>query len=112
MLEPMNGLRNAKILGIQKTHDYWFITTDKGGLSIYNPVKHRTENGVFLDLEHLRFDDIVNCVVINIIILDGKSVSIELDNKSSIVVSLVENDYCGPEAFCLYLYDGPMIVVG
>ena len=110
MAEPMNGLRNAKILEIQKTHDYWFITTDKGGLSIYNPVKYRTENGVFLDLEHLRLDDIVNCVVTNIIILDGNELCIKLDNGSSIAISLVEDDYYGPEAFCLDLDTGETIV--
>jgi hypothetical protein len=109
MIESMSGLNNARILRIQKSHDYWQIMTDRGIINIYNPVRYCTETGSFLDLEHLQFGDIVNHAVTNIIECE-KRLCFELDNDSSVIISLANSDYCGPEAFDIHLDSGTIIV--
>jgi len=104
----MNELRNAKILRIQKVHDYWQIFTDKGIVNCYNPAIYRTTTGDSLDLEHWR--DIVNRVVTNILIIEEKALCFVLDNESSIEISLAPGDYFGPEAFEISLDSGVTIV--
>jgi hypothetical protein len=105
----LNGLRNAKIVGIQQTHDYWQIITDKGGVNIYNSVKYCTNDGAF-ELKYLPLLDILNRFIVNITVEDTEYMNFELDNKSLIKISLADNDYNGPEAFDIHLDTGEIIV--
>ena len=105
----LKGLINAQIIGIQQIHDYWQVMTDKGGINIYNPVNYYTVNNDCYNLELLS-DGIINQIIIDVAFWELKYLSFELDNKNSIKVSLVDNDYSGPEAFEIWLDTGEIIV--
>jgi len=111
MSNPLNGLKNAKIFGLLKVQDYWQMITDKGNISIYNPMEYRTAAGARLDLEQLRLGDIVDRIVVNVIDEDETQLCFELDGGSSVVISLAEEDYDGPEALCADLYSGVTVVM-
>lgn len=105
----LKGLINSKIIGIQQIYDYWQVTTNKGGINIYNPVKYYTVNNECYGLES-RSDDISNHIIIEVAFEESKYLSFELDSKNSIKVSLDDNDYSGPEAFEIWLDTGEIIV--
>jgi|GEM_PF-2656858 len=111
MAKPLDELKNATIQGMLKVQDYWQMITDKGNISIYNPVEYRTEAGARFDLEQLRLKDIGNRVVVNVIDEDETQLCFELDGGSSIVISLAEEDWWGPEALCACLHSGVIVVV-
>lgn len=106
----LDNLRNAKIVGIQQIHDYWQVITDKGGINIYNPVKYYTADNDWHDLGHFQLDNILDHIIVDITAEALKYLSFELDNKSSIKVSLADYDCNGPEAFDIHLNTGEVIV--
>lgn len=110
MIDAINELRNTSILKVQKVHDYWQIHTDKGRINIYNPATYHTTLGKSFDLEHIHSDDIINRIIINVFIENERYLCFKLDNESAIIISLADNDYSGPEAFCIYLNTGVIIV--
>ncbi|MCM1506687.1 MAG: hypothetical protein NC177_06085 [Ruminococcus flavefaciens] len=92
LLEKLIG---AEITGINRTHDYWQILTDKGTINIYGHVSSET------------FHSAVNCTISGVQ-YNEDYLRFDLDNKQSVMISLDSPDGL-PEYFSVYLNTGEII---
>ena len=111
MIKTINELKNKRITGIQRICDYWQIITDECKVSIYNPVKYCMQSSGSIELRNIRIKDIIEHTIIDVIYKEFDYLKIELENKNTILISLLEKDYLGPEAACIHFCTGQLLVI-
>ena len=111
MPKSLHDLINGRITGIQRTHDYWSITTDECGINIYNPVKCCLRFNEYRELQHMLIDDIIGHVIVDVDYEESHHLNFKLDNNCIIMISLVSEEYIGPEAASMHFSSGETLVV-
>ena len=110
MSSPLDCLVGSIICEIAYVHDYVQIRTDKGTMTFFNPLfllvgKNKSKINVTSSIPRIigkTIEYIDNC--------EGQYISFALSDKTKIMVSLLDENYCGPEAIVVNLDDGTVIV--
>ena len=100
----------AMIQSIDQVYDYKQIVTDKGTISIYNPLKCYSTTGNEIELSEILERELENTVVTKIEFETEKYLRLELDYEIILEISLVRDDYYGPEAIIIDYKTGEIIV--
>ena len=109
-MKLIHDIINAKILNLEKIHDYLQLGTDKGTINIYNHSFYY-ENECMYDISSLSEEKIKYHIIINAFYEELKHIKLELDNGIVMVVSIAEEDYLSPEAMNIHSCSGEIIVL-
>lgn len=110
MGKTINDIIGAKINSIVEVYDYWQVITNKGTINIYNPSKYITPQGNEFKLKEVEKQDLVSSIVTNVEFDAEKYLKIEMDHMKTIEISLLVEDYCGPEAISVHFSTGEILV--
>jgi hypothetical protein len=104
-------LIGQRVIKVEKIYDYWQFVTADCGINIYNPAKYSVcNNGVF-ELTDLQIPEIVNRIITKVTYKKHDCLCLDLDNKNSILVPLIDEAFCGPEAASFHFKTGEIIVI-
>ncbi|MBT3319134.1 MAG: hypothetical protein HN389_05100 [Clostridia bacterium] len=110
MRNTLRNLIGAEIKKIVKTHDYWQIELDIGGVNCYNPLYHCVKNNSHL-FEADFCSEYIGKKIVKIVYKDKKHLTMKFGRKRKLVISLLDQDWAGPEAFSVHMISGATIVV-
>ena len=112
----LDELKAQRLSSVEFVQGYVQLHFDDYSISLYNPVKIIQGSGSLLQ-EQTGFKDAL-CSLINGIVRDvshtkGDKVEVAFDGGLSVVVSIAEKDYSGPEALLLRSHDSkaPILVI-
>ena len=104
-------LIGSKIQRFVQVYDYWQLITDKGSINIYNPFKFYYCNGNRIDQTREKMENLLDEVIINVFFETKVYIRFVLNNKVEIYVSLLDDDYTGPEAVSIRFNTGELFVI-
>ena len=110
MRNELTKLENLTITEIKRVHDYWQIYTDKGGININNPIVYIKFNKRY-ELTNSIIDAIIGKKIVRVKVKEFKFISLVMENKGELIISLLDDDYSCPEAMEIYLNSGEIIVI-
>lgn len=93
---------------IKCVEDYHQIFINRGIINIYNPFK-LYKNNVIVD-ENLIYK-VSNVKIADVQYVEEQFLKIILENEYGIKISLLNEDYCTPEAINIYFASGEIIVL-
>lgn len=109
MINQLNLLVNSTVVKIIKIHDYWQMVLDIGVINCYNPIKHCSKKTSYpYDSKYSNL--YVGKKIKKVVCKDSEYLSLIFENQNRIVISLVEEDWEGPEAVSVNLNSGKIIV--
>jgi len=83
----------------------------KGRGSVFNPTKY-VSSGLGTDIDpDFDFEKIIGRKIVATNFLDRDMMDFKLDDNSSIVISLKDGDWSGPEAAEFWLNNGDIVVI-
>ncbi|MBC7750344.1 MAG: hypothetical protein H7Z73_01310 [Candidatus Saccharibacteria bacterium] len=96
----LDQLIGMKVEAVEPIFDYWHITLSKAFICVYNK----------LSFSHPK-TELYNAAIEEVVIQEEKLLELNLSGGRIIKISLLPEDYCGPEAFEVRFFNG-LIVVG
>ena len=111
MVNTLEYLYNTIVTDVIFIHDYIQIGIDNGGMSVYNPVFYKF-NDVCSEIDkNFDISKLIGKSIIDSLFYENEYLSFVLDDMSEIKISLLPDDYTGPEALDINLKNGMIIVI-
>lgn len=91
------------------SYSTWMLQLSNCTITVYNPLRiFRVEDGKKVGC---RMDEFSNREIVDAIYLDGNFFKLELSDDFILEISLLEDDYDGPEAMLIDHYKGSIVVI-
>jgi hypothetical protein len=101
----LDELKCQRLSSVEFVQDYIQLHFDGYTINLYNPVKV-VGGSTTLRQGQIGFRDglssLINGVVRDVFYVEGDKVEVVFENGSSVVVSIADKDYSGPEALMLF----------
>lgn len=111
MKKIIQDLVGSKTKSFKGVFDYWQLVTDIGIINIYNPFNCFFSKGYDTKLKEVNRKDLLNTVIVNIDFQTKEYFNFILENNIKLEVSLLDDDYTGPEAISIHYNTGELIVI-
>ena len=100
----LDELKSQRLSSVEFVQDYIQLHFDDYTINLYNPVKV-VEGSTTLQQGQVGFRDglcnLINGIVRDVFYIEGDKVEVAFEGGSSVVVSIADKDYSGPEALML-----------
>ena len=106
MSKSIFDLVGTTIQKVEKVEDYFQLIMDTEIMNIFNPVTCYSSN----EINKTDLSNAIKKKVVNIEYEARAFLKIKLEDETFIEISLLEEDYTGPEAISLYYGSGEVIV--
>lgn len=111
MAKTINDIVGSTIQDFVVIHDYTQIIMNKVIINIYSPLKYYTKNEGQMTLMNVQGKDLINTTVTTVDFKAEEYFRIELDHKKTLEISLLAEDYNGPEAISIHYKTGEIIAI-